>query len=159
MKLYRVKIPVIAKAVIGDLAQSGMIDVDKDKRPEAELDLVAIMEEYLRRAMGNSSSAGLEHLSSRERQILAALAKGERPEDIAWRLHLSRATLRTITQNLWWAFGYNVVLIPVAAGVLYPVEGLPTLLRSLHPILAALAMAFSSVSVVGNSLRLRRARI
>jgi Cu+-exporting ATPase len=74
-------------------------------------------------------------------------------------LSLSRATLRTIKQNLWWAFGYNVVLIPVAAGALYPLEGLPTLLRSLHPILAALAMAFSSVSVVGNSLRLRRAKL
>ncbi|UCC26774.1 MAG: cadmium-translocating P-type ATPase [Gemmatimonadales bacterium] len=74
-------------------------------------------------------------------------------------LSLSRATLRTIRQNLWWAFGYNVLLIPVAAGVLYPLEGLPDLLRSLHPILAALAMAFSSVSVVGNSLRLRRARL
>ncbi len=74
-------------------------------------------------------------------------------------LHLSRATLATIRQNLWWAFGYNVVLIPVAAGVLHPFEGLPDMLRSLHPILAALAMAFSSVSVVGNSLRLRRRRI
>ncbi|HSG46301.1 MAG TPA: heavy metal translocating P-type ATPase [Longimicrobiales bacterium] len=74
-------------------------------------------------------------------------------------LGLSRATLRTIKQNLWWAFGYNVVLIPVAAGALYPLEGLPMILRALHPILAALAMAFSSVSVVGNSLRLRRARI
>ena len=74
-------------------------------------------------------------------------------------LALSGATLRTIRQNLWWAFGYNVVLIPVAAGALYPFEGLPMMLRALHPILAALAMAFSSVSVVGNSLRLRRARI
>ena len=74
-------------------------------------------------------------------------------------LRLSRATLATIRQNLWWAFGYNVLLIPVAAGVLHPFEALPGMLRSLHPILAALAMAFSSVSVVGNSLRLRRRRI
>jgi Cu+-exporting ATPase len=74
-------------------------------------------------------------------------------------LALSRATMRTIRQNLFWAFFYNVVLIPVAAGALYPVAALPMMLRSLHPILAALAMAFSSVSVVGNSLRLRRARI
>ena len=69
---------------------------------------------------------------------------------------LSRATMRTIRQNLFWAFGYNVLLIPVAAGVLYPFEGLPMMLRQLHPILAALAMAFSSISVVSNSLRLYR---
>ncbi|MEQ9570295.1 MAG: heavy metal translocating P-type ATPase, partial [Longimicrobiales bacterium] len=74
-------------------------------------------------------------------------------------LRLSAATLRTIRENLFWAFGYNVVLIPVAAGVLYPFESLPMILRQLHPILAALAMAFSSVSVVTNSLRLKRARI
>jgi Cu+-exporting ATPase len=74
-------------------------------------------------------------------------------------LALSRATMRTIKQNLFWAFFYNVVLIPVAAGVLYPFTILPLMLRSLHPILAALAMAFSSVSVVGNSLRLRRLRM
>jgi Cu+-exporting ATPase len=74
-------------------------------------------------------------------------------------LALSGATMRTIKQNLFWAFFYNVVLIPVAAGVLYPVSGLPMMLRSLHPVLAAMAMAFSSVSVVGNSLRLRSSRI
>jgi len=74
-------------------------------------------------------------------------------------LALSRATMRTIKQNLFWAFAYNVVLIPVAAGALYPFAFLPMMLRSLHPILAALAMAFSSVSVVGNSLRLRGMRI
>jgi Cu+-exporting ATPase len=74
-------------------------------------------------------------------------------------LELSRATLRTIRENLFWAFGYNVVLIPVAAGVLYPFEALPGMLRQLHPILAAVAMAFSSVSVVSNSLRLKRVRL
>jgi Cu+-exporting ATPase len=68
----------------------------------------------------------------------------------------SRATLRTIRQNLFWAFFYNVVLIPIAAGVLYPFEHLPGMLRQLHPILAALAMSLSSVSVVSNSLRLYR---
>ena len=74
-------------------------------------------------------------------------------------LRLSRETIRTIRQNLWWAFGYNVVLIPIAAGALYPFAGVPEMLRSLHPILAALAMAFSSVSVVLNSLLLRRRAI
>jgi Cu+-exporting ATPase len=74
-------------------------------------------------------------------------------------IRLSRATMNTIKQNLFWAFGYNVILIPIAAGILYPLESLPTMLRQLHPILAALAMAFSSVSVVTNSLRLYKTKI
>jgi len=74
-------------------------------------------------------------------------------------IRLSRATLRTISQNLLWAFGYNLVLVPIAAGALYPFPSLPDMLRQLHPILAALAMAFSSVSVVTNSLRLYRAPV
>ncbi len=72
---------------------------------------------------------------------------------------LSKATLRTIKQNLFWAFFYNVILIPVAMGALYPFEFLPGMLRSLHPVLAAFAMAFSSVTVVSNSLRLRGVRL
>ena len=73
-------------------------------------------------------------------------------------LRLSQATMRTIKQNLFWAFIYNLILIPIAAGILYPIAAAPDFLRSLNPILAAFAMAFSSVSVVTNSLRLRRAK-
>lgn len=74
-------------------------------------------------------------------------------------LALSRRTMATIEQNLFWAFFYNAALIPVAAGALYSLTFLPMMVRSLHPILAAFAMAFSSVTVVVNSLRLRNARI
>lgn len=72
---------------------------------------------------------------------------------------VSRQTMRTMRQNLFLAFVYNIVLIPVAAGVLAPLEQVPMMLRQLHPILAALAMAMSSISVVSNSLRLYKARI
>lgn len=70
-------------------------------------------------------------------------------------IQLSHATIRNIRQNLVWAFGYNLALIPIAAGVLAPFTGMPLFLRELHPIIAAGAMAFSSISVVLNALRLR----
>jgi Cu+-exporting ATPase len=72
-------------------------------------------------------------------------------------IHISRRTIHTIRQNLFLAFVYNIVLIPVAAGILAPFDMFPDFLRQLHPILAALAMAASSISVVTNSLRLYRA--
>jgi Cu+-exporting ATPase len=64
---------------------------------------------------------------------------------------LSRATMRNIRQNLFFAFIYNVLGVPIAAGVLYPAFGL-----LLSPVIASAAMTFSSVSVIGNALRLRR---
>jgi Cu2+-exporting ATPase/Cu+-exporting ATPase len=67
---------------------------------------------------------------------------------------LSHATMRTVKQNLFWAFIYNIVGIPVAAGLLYPVWGIV-----LNPVFAGLAMAFSSVSVVSNSLRLKAKKL
>ncbi|WAS98416.1 heavy metal translocating P-type ATPase [Nannocystis punicea] len=71
-------------------------------------------------------------------------------------LTIGRATVRTIRRNLFWASAYNLVLIPIAAGALYPLSGLPQWLRALDPALAAGAMALSSVTVVLSSLALRR---
>jgi Cu+-exporting ATPase len=85
-------------------------------------------------------SAGVTLMSGDLRGLVTAIA-------------LSRATMRNIRENLFWAFAYNVVLIPVAMGVLYPFTGI-----LLDPILAAAAMALSSVTVVSNALRLRRFR-
>jgi len=81
-----------------------------------------------------------------------ALMRGDL-NSVADAIALSRATMRTMKQNLFWAFLYNVVGIPIAAGALYPAFGV-----QLSPVLASAAMAFSSVSVVSNSLRLRMFR-
>lgn len=76
------------------------------------------------------------------------------PRAVADAISLSRVAMRVMRQNLFWAFFYNVIAIPVAAGALYPAWGI-----LLSPVLAGAAMAFSSVSVVANSLRLKRARL
>jgi P-type Cu+ transporter len=88
---------------------------------------------------------------------------------VARAIGLSKATVRNIKQNLFWAFAYNVALIPVAAGILYPLfsdGSVPEVLRPvlgeygfLNPVLAAAAMALSSVTVVSNALRLRRIKV
>ncbi len=75
-------------------------------------------------------------------------------KSVASGIELSRKTMRTIKMNLFWAFGYNIILIPVAMGVLYPFLGI-----LMNPIFASAAMAMSSISVVGNSLLLKRFKI
>jgi Cu+-exporting ATPase len=94
-------------------------------------------------AMGSGTdvaieSAGLTLVTSDPRAVVRAI-------------RLSRATMRNIRQNLFFAFAYNALGVPVAAGILYPFTGL-----LLSPMIAAAAMSFSSVSVIGNALRLRR---
>jgi Cu2+-exporting ATPase/Cu+-exporting ATPase len=81
------------------------------------------------------------------------LLKGD-IQKISQAITLSRSTVRTIKQNLFWAFIYNLVGIPLAAGLLYPIFGI-----LLNPVFAGVAMAGSSVSVVFNSLRLKRVKI
>ena len=97
-------------------------------------------------AMGTGTDVAMESAG-------VTLVKGDL-RGIARAALLSRATMRNIRQNLAFAFGYNALGIPVAAGVLYPWFG-----WLLSPIIAAAAMSLSSVSVVTNALRLRRARI
>ena len=97
-------------------------------------------------AMGNGTDIAMESAP-------ITLIKGDLGK-IVTAINLSRETVKTIRQNLFWAFFYNIISIPVAAGILYPFTGF-----LLNPMIAGAAMAFSSVSVVTNSLRLKRARI
>ncbi len=97
-------------------------------------------------AMGTGTDVAIESAG-------VTLVKGDL-NGIARARRLSSATMRNIRQNLFWAFGYNTVGVPVAAGVLYPAFGL-----LLSPVIAAAAMSFSSVSVISNSLRLRKVKL
>jgi P-type Cu+ transporter len=97
-------------------------------------------------AMGTGTDVAMESAG-------VTLVKGDLRGIVRAR-RLSRATMRNIRQNLFFAFVYNVLGVPVAAGVLYPFTGL-----LLSPMIASAAMTFSSVSVIGNALRLRRAAL
>ena len=97
-------------------------------------------------AMGTGSDVAIESAD-------VTLVKGDL-RGIVKAVQLSRLTVRNIRQNLFFAFIYNILGVPIAAGILYPIFGI-----LLSPMLAAAAMSFSSVSVVANALRLRTVRL
>jgi Cu+-exporting ATPase len=109
-------------------------------------DAPALAQAHVGVAMGTGTDVAMESAG-------VTLVKGDL-RGIAKARLLSRATMRNIKQNLFWAFAYNSVGVPIAAGVLYPFFGI-----LLSPIFAAAAMSFSSVSVIGNALRLRREKL
>lgn len=109
-------------------------------------DSAALARADLSIAMGQGSDIAIESAMM--------TVMGSEPTRIADAMRLSRLTVRTIRQNLFWAFVYNLIAVPIAAGVLYPVNGF-----LLNPMVGAVAMAFSSVSVVTNSLLLARKRL
>jgi Cu+-exporting ATPase len=109
-------------------------------------DAPALAQAHVGIAMGTGTDVAMESAG-------VTLVKGDLGGIVRAR-RLSRATMGNIKQNLFFAFVYNSIGVPVAAGVLYPFLGI-----LLSPIFAAAAMSFSSVSVIGNALRLRRAKL
>jgi P-type Cu+ transporter len=109
-------------------------------------DAPALAQAHVGIAMGTGTDVAMESAD-------ITLVKGDLRGIVRAR-RLSRATMRNIRQNLFFAFVYNVLGVPLAAGILYPVLGL-----LLSPMVASAAMTFSSVSVIANALRLRRAEL
>jgi Cu+-exporting ATPase len=109
-------------------------------------DAPALAQAHVGIAMGTGTDVAIESAD-------ITLVKGDLRGIVRAR-RLSRATMRNIRQNLFFAFIYNALGVPIAAGVLYPVSGL-----LLSPMIASAAMSFSSVSVIGNALRLRKGKL
>ena len=132
-------------------SKSGLLARVLERYYAAGLDLMT-----MELARGMAADLGIAMGSGTDVAMHAAGVTLMRPDPrlVAAALDISRRTYAKIRQNLFWAFIYNLVGIPIAAGALYPAFGL-----LLSPLLASAAMAFSSVSVVTNSLRLRHARV
>ena len=140
-KVYAQALPQDKEEIVGCLPQAAFVGDGINDAP-------ALARAYVGIALGSGADAAKEAGE-------ITLTSG-RLEGVPKAILLGRAIMKTIRQNLFWAFFYNLALIPLAAGIFYNFEQLPDLMRHLHPAAAAAAMAFSSLTVVGNSLRLKR---